>query len=93
LNLCRSCGEDFSSIEGFDAHRVGTHDYTYSEGLKLEPAVEDGRRCLYVWELEGLGWERNASNRWFDPTRVARARERFGRPENRPPKLTEAVHG
>jgi hypothetical protein len=46
VNLCRSCGHDFSSIEMFDAHRVGKHEYLFdSEHL-------DGRRCLDASEMD-----------------------------------------
>lgn len=54
MNLCSSCGEDFGSVEAFDLHRVGTHDYTYSEGVSLQPMREDGRRCLWRSELKHL---------------------------------------
>lgn len=91
MNLCRACGEDFSSVEGFDAHRVGTHEYTHPEGLRMDPPREDGRRCLSVSELEALGWERNRSGRWFDPKRASRAGVRFGTRENRTPKPVGAV--
>lgn len=50
-NLCTSCGLDFGSIQAFDAHRVGTHDYTYQEGLRMEPMQENGRRCLTEAEI------------------------------------------
>ena len=50
-NYCTSCGQDFSSVQLFDRHRVGTHEYTYQEGLRMEPLREDGRRCLTVDEL------------------------------------------
>jgi hypothetical protein len=57
LNLCKKgngtgCGEEFGSVAAFDAHRVGTHEYTYSEGLQMKPPREDGRRCLSVREIE-----------------------------------------
>jgi hypothetical protein len=52
MNLCRSCGEDFGSITAFDAHRVGSHEYTSTEGLRMEPSKEDGRRCLSVSEMK-----------------------------------------
>ena len=71
--LLTFCGEPlpqlFSSVEGFDRHRVGKHEYTYSEGLKFDPPVEDGRRCLYVHEMEGLGLSLDKNNRWSDPTK------------------------
>lgn len=74
MNFCRSCGRDFSSVANFDRHRVGKHEYTYSEGLKFDPPVEDGRRCLYVHELEMLGLRLDKHGRWSDPTKAAAAR-------------------
>lgn len=79
MNLCRSCGEDFAGVSAFDAHRVGKHSYTYSEGVKMEPIREDGRRCLHRDELEAEGYARNASGRWFkiaDAERLAAHHER-----------------
>lgn len=73
MNLCRSCNEDFSSVEAFDRHRVGVHEYTFLEGL--EQGREDGRRCLSIEELEEIGFEVNDRGRWHDPTRTERARE------------------
>jgi hypothetical protein len=66
MNLCRRCGLDFSSLEAFDAHRTGRHEYLWT------PEREDGRRCLDTEELEALGWEQNDWGRWFDPMRSAR---------------------
>ena len=51
LNYCRECGKDFSAEYIFDSHRVGVHDYTYSEGLRFNPPVEDGRRCMTEEEM------------------------------------------
>jgi hypothetical protein len=28
-NLCRGCGEDFTSTRLFDEHRVGKHEYVF----------------------------------------------------------------
>ena len=70
MNLCRSCGQDFNSVKLFDQHRVGVHDYTYNEGLKLDPPREDGRRCLDTDEMTGRGWTLNKLNRWVDPARA-----------------------
>ena len=42
VNICRSCGVDFSSVSAFDRHRVGRHVYTLSEGLRLNTTHEDG---------------------------------------------------
>lgn len=48
------CGENFGSVAAFSAHRIGNHDYLYSEGLNFDPPVEDGRRCLTTWEIQHL---------------------------------------
>jgi hypothetical protein len=77
MNLCRACDQDFSSVLLFDRHRVGKHEYTYHEGLKFEPPVEDGRRCLTVAEMTDKGWERDRRGRWSDPKEVARTRQGF----------------
>jgi hypothetical protein len=66
-----SCGHDFSSVEMFDAHRIGKHSYLFdSERL-------DGRRCLGAREMETNGWKQNGRGRWQDPARVERARTAF----------------
>jgi hypothetical protein len=46
LNGCTGCGQDFTSTSLFDRHRVGRYEYTYEQGLSLDPPQEDGRRCL-----------------------------------------------
>lgn len=51
MNWCRSCSTDFASVAAFDRHRVGKHDYSYSEGLSFDPPREDGRRCLSAREI------------------------------------------
>lgn len=51
LNYCRSCQKDFSSVSAFDSHRFGRHEYTSSEGLRMDPPREDGRRCLTTREM------------------------------------------
>jgi hypothetical protein len=56
LAACRSCGRDFSGDSLFDAHRAGVHDYTLLEGLRREPPLEDGRRCLDTDEMRERGW-------------------------------------
>ena len=56
LSYCTSCERDFSGDRMFDRHRVGVHAYTFSEGLKLNPPREDGRRCLDPEEMRNLGW-------------------------------------
>lgn len=77
-NWCRACEQDFSSVRTFDQHRVGKHEYTYSEGIKFEPMVEDGRRCLTEDEMLLLGLRPDKRGRWCDPTQnpAARLRER-----------------
>lgn len=64
MNVCGACGLDFSSVKGFDAHRVGKHAYTYSQGAKMDPPREDGRRCLSVEELEAAGFAQDVRGRW-----------------------------
>ena len=78
MNLCRACGENFSSVRTFDRHRVGKHEYTFSEGLRFDPPVEDGRRCLHPEEMTGLGLSRDKHGRWSDPSQNpgSRLRER-----------------
>ena len=64
MNLCRACGKDFGSTSAFDAHRVGKHAYTLTEGLRIDPPADDGRRCLATDELAAKGWKPDARNRW-----------------------------
>jgi len=64
LNLCSVCGLDFTSVRDFDSHRVGVHAYTYAQGLKLDPPVEDGRRCLDKEEMYSTGWAHDVHGRW-----------------------------
>ena len=64
MNLCRVCGLDFTGVRDFDSHRVGTHQYTYSEGLKMDPIREDGRRCLSAEEMRSKGWALDRYGRW-----------------------------
>jgi hypothetical protein len=66
-------------VKLFDWHRVGVHEYTYSEGLKMDPMREDGRRCLTVSEMEEKGWEVIEGGYWQDPARVLDARQRLRR--------------
>lgn len=98
MNLCRSCGEDFASVDLFDRHRVGLHAYTLSEGLRLDPPREDGRRCLDVLEMFERGWERNGRGLWTDPAKHpgARLRPRLQRTEAVPAAeqlQLVAIHG
>jgi hypothetical protein len=79
VNLCRSCGEDFAGVSSFDAHRVGKHSYTYSEGVNMEPIREDGRRCLHRDELEANGYEKNEAGRWFHAANAEQARTSFAK--------------
>jgi hypothetical protein len=73
-NLCRSCNCDFGSVTAFDRHRIGKHDYTFLEGMRMEPAREDGRRCMDVEELEASGFVRNSRGRWSLERDLARGR-------------------
>jgi hypothetical protein len=76
MNQCGACGLDFSSVSGFDKHRVGKHAYLYAEGLRMNPPREDGRRCLSVSELEAAGMAQDARGRWGlvkDRERIRRA--------------------
>jgi hypothetical protein len=77
LNLCRSCDQDFASVAAFDQHRVGVHAYSYWEGLRMDPPVENGRRCLAPEEMRERGMSENARGRWQIDAAVARAREHF----------------
>jgi hypothetical protein len=79
LNGCRECGQDFSALKYFDAHRVGVHAYTITEGLKLDPPREDGRRCLSTKEMQDRGWVKDRYGRWTDPSNAAKVREHFDR--------------
>lgn len=69
LNFCRPCGQDFNGLTLFDAHRVGKHDFTYKEGLRMNPPRENGRRCLTVEEMTAKGWTLNQRGRWVDASR------------------------
>jgi hypothetical protein len=71
LNQCSACGQDFTSLRLFDAHRVGQHEYLCSA------EHPDGRRCLSVGEMRGRGWEPDARGRWVNPARAEQARGRF----------------
>jgi hypothetical protein len=62
VNLCRCCGLDFASVEAFNKHRVGTHEYTHDEGLAV--GRPDGRRCLAPTELSAAGMELDPRGRW-----------------------------
>lgn len=85
MNLCTTCGEDFGSVEAFDAHRVG--NYPQRGPSEYEGAIEDwtparGRRCLTVAEMESGAFQarqfvRNARGRWSLEKRLNRSRESF----------------
>lgn len=83
-NQCGACHEDFSSLELFDRHRVGVHDYTFKEGLDMNPPREDGRRCLDPTEMAERGWRLNDRQLWFDPVRSSRAAQAFRPSAQRP---------
>jgi hypothetical protein len=74
MNFCTTCGLDFASVAAFDAHRVGKHAYTFSEGLRMDPPREDGRRCLDPDEMKRAGWKRDGRGRWVDPKEARRPR-------------------
>ena len=74
-NGCGACGLDFGSLGAFDAHRVGKHAYTSTEGLAMDPPREDGRRCLHVWELEAQGFALNARGLYSLQRDLIRGRE------------------
>jgi hypothetical protein len=67
VNLCRRCGEDFSTLRAFESHQVGSihHDWSL-----VRP---DGFRCLGVAELLELGWRKNRHGRWQDMTSIRNA--------------------
>jgi Putative sensor/Histidine kinase len=77
VNLCRACSEDFVSVTVFDRHRVGKHAYRFVEGMRMDPAREDGRRCLDVEEMTALGWREDRHGRWQDPARSAEVASRL----------------
>jgi hypothetical protein len=70
VNECSGCGLDFGSTHAFDKHRIGKHAYTSTEGLRMDPPKEDGRRCLSVIEMLDGGWHQDARGRWRTPVRI-----------------------
>jgi len=72
MNVCASCSADFAGLRDHDSHRVGTHNYTITEGLRMEPPREDGRRCLTVGEMLEDGWKQNTAGRWVHPREARR---------------------
>ncbi len=77
MNQCGSCGRDFASVAAFDSHRRGVHAYTYSEGVKMEPLREDGRRCLWPEEFAKVGLALDERGRWQLAEQAAKARAHF----------------
>lgn len=67
MNVCPTCGLDFSTVAAFDDHRIGTFDYTFQQGVRREPPVFDGRRCLDLEEMEQAGWRTDRYGRWKSP--------------------------
>jgi hypothetical protein len=63
-NFCTACGEDFASPGTFDEHRIGEHEYKFSEGLLFDPPKYDGRRCLDTGEMTAMGWSHDRHGRW-----------------------------
>jgi hypothetical protein len=77
MNTCGACGEDFGSLAAFDLHRIGKHEYTYDEGVRMDPPREDGRRCLTGDEMRGSpSFEVNRRGRWSIARDLTRASER-----------------
>jgi hypothetical protein len=77
-NGCSACGADFSKLSYFDQHRVGVHAFTFSEGLKLDPPRDDGRRCLDAEEMLAAGLSLDANGRWTNEAKTAATRAAFG---------------
>jgi hypothetical protein len=85
MNLCTTCGEDFGSVESFDAHRVGNYPQrgpSEYEGSLEAWTPDKGRRCLTVEEMEsgsfqGRQFVRNGRGRWSLEKRLNRSRKRF----------------
>ena len=73
------CGEKFGSKRAFDGHRVGEHDHTLTEGLRMNPSLEDGRRCLSVDEMQAKGWMQDELGVWIIHKWDSEAKERTAR--------------
>lgn len=73
-------------MELFDRHRVGTHEYSFSEGMNFYNPREDGRRCLDSQEMREKGWVQNDKGYWQDPVRATRARSALGASPRKPRK-------
>ena len=76
---CSPCGLMFADDYSFDEHRVGEHEYTFREGLDMDPPVEDGRRCLDLDEMERAGWKKDRFGRWVAPGKVPPSDPLLGR--------------
>ena len=72
MNVCGPCGQDFSSLELFDRHRVGKYEYLYDA---WDESKSDGRRCLGPEGMAELGWHIDTRGRWTDRERSQRAGE------------------
>jgi hypothetical protein len=72
MNLCRGCGDDFSSVTLFDVtFTASAHEHLFdSKHL-------DGRRCVAASELAATGWTKNEHVQWSDPARIEQARMAF----------------
>ena len=93
MTECSLCGLHFSGTSAFDAHRAGRHSYTLTEGLRLEPPREDGRRCLHPVEMADVGMELDDRGRWRV---IASEKQLAGLARMRasaPTKRTEATEG
>ena len=91
MNYCTSCRHDFASVQAFDAHRVGKHAYTYSEGSKLNPPRDDGRRCLHQTEMVERGFTQNQRGRWADPKSLRNRPREGGYPAATAPEGSPAT--
>jgi hypothetical protein len=90
MNVCGSCGRDFSSIRAFDSHRVGRHAYLF-ESDESSSSRHDGRRCLNQSELHAAGFVQNSRGRWALAIELARVSQRFSgepRSEREPTEST-----
>lgn len=67
MNGCRECGQNFTTVKAFDEHRTGFHAFTYSEGIKMEPQRDDGRRCMTFSEMTEFGWSQDNHGQWRYP--------------------------
>jgi hypothetical protein len=61
--LCTTCKEDFGGVTAFDLHRVGKHEYLFSE------EHPDGRRCLSSEEMLEKKMKLDKYGRWRAPGR------------------------